>query len=128
MAIKDVQQKAVVTSSSAVCPAFVTDPVNGDTIVVLVSAFNGTAPVHQAPTVTGGTATFTQIGSTLVVPLSATTNISMWRAENVTGGSNFIVTGHCSGSVGDLSVIAWCLSPAATPTSYNADTVGVTGN
>lgn len=126
--IRDVQSKAVVTSATALCPAFATNPATGDTIVVLQAAFNGTAPVHQAPTVSAGTATFTQIGTTLVVPLSATTNISMWRAENITGGVSMAVTGHCSGSVGDLSVVAWCLTGANTPTSYNADTVGPTGN
>lgn len=102
--------------------AFSTAPVTGDTMVVVVSSFNGVT-TFTAPT--DGLNTYTQIGTTLASG-SATSDVvlSVWRKENMTGGASFVVTGHVSQN--GCTVIAWDLSGANTPTSYNADKTGTT--
>lgn len=109
------------SGTSVATSAFATSPVTGDTIVVF--EFTGAiSNTHQAPTDTAGN-TYTQIGTTL----NGSQGLSLWKCENCTGGSSFVVTGHLSG-VDQLTVIAWCLSGAQTPTSYNGDSVGTTGS
>lgn len=111
------------SGTSQATSAFGTSPVTGDTVVVFeISA--GPGPVHQAPTDTASN-TYTQIGTSTSDPDGQI--ISVWRKENCTGGSSFAVTAHID-TASQLTVIAWCLSGANTPTSYNGDSVGANGN
>lgn len=110
-------------SGNAVCAttAFGTTPVSGDTLVVAVSSFGATT-TFTTPTDTGGNV-YTQIGTTLV---SSTVLMSVWRKENATGAASFIVTGHIGTTTNGCTAIAWDLSGANTPTSYNADKTSAT--
>lgn len=105
-------------------PAFTTDPVAGDAIVVFVySVQNGAyEATHQAPTDSEGH-TYTQLGTTeeLVEGISHR-RLSMWTTMVTTGGSSFVVTGHVESLVQTVFFVvsAWCLSNLdASP--YNAD-------
>lgn len=105
------------SGTSKATTAFATDPVSGDTVVVFMMT-GGPGPVHQAPTDTLNT--YTQIGATTSAPGGQL--ISLWQKANITGGSSFIVTAHTDIAT-QITVIAWCLSGALTPTSYNSDSV-----
>lgn len=108
------------SGNSQATGAFATNPVSGDTIVVFYGV--GGTDTHQAPTDSASN-TYTQIGTTQDTTGTFHTQMSVWKSENITGGSSFTVTGHLLGGHA-FTVIAWCLSGAATPSSYNADTVG----
>lgn len=108
------------SGTSVATTAFGTNPVTGDTLVVF--EITGGVVTHQAPTDTASN-TYTQIGTTIGGgPL-----ISMWRKENCSGGSSFVVTGHVNTAT-QVTVIAWCLSGASIPTSYNGDTAAATAS
>lgn len=106
------------SGTSQATGAFATSPVSGDTIIVFCAA--GGSSTHNAPTDSTGLNTYTQIGTSQVIGTFSET-LSVWKCENITGGSSFIVTGNLV-SARPLTVIAWCLQGANTPTSYNGDT------
>lgn len=105
------------SSSAQATSAFATNPVTGDTILVIVAT--GNTVTHNAPTDPAGNV-YTQIGTQLSDgAASFPANLSFWRKENCTGFAG-AVTGN-TGALAALTVIAWCFQGANTPTSYNAD-------
>lgn len=98
-------------------PAFPTNPVKGDTIVVCQSWFNGTARASTAPTDTFSN-TYTQVGTDST--FAATAGVAMWSAPVTTTGASFVVTVNLNG-VAFLAGAARCLA-GTLPTAYtNAD-------
>lgn len=111
-------------STSLAFNAFVSDPVTGDTIVVMqTTAGTGTGGTAQAPTDTAGN-TYSQIGTDQCGTWNSSTCISMWYAWNITGGSSFVITTHWSASPTWYGQIAWVLTGTKTTgTPYNGDFV-----
>lgn len=120
---RDCQQARSNAVSALPCPAFAVNPISGDTVAVAMSSWISGGLTHQAPTDSQSN-TYTQIGTTQA-GTSGAFQLSLWRAENITGGASFIVTAHVSVSA-SVTVIAVCLTGANTPTSYNGDTVAAT--
>jgi hypothetical protein len=118
------QQIATTSGSDPACPIFGANPVTGDTVEVWYSSFATGGVTHIAPTDSQFN-TYTQIGTTQA-GASGNFQLSLWRAENITGGANFVVTGHFAAAV-TATVIATCITDTNTPTNYNGDTVAATG-
>lgn len=126
--IKDVQQ-TVGTGNGAnpslrAFPAFATDPVNGDTIVVFTGMSNS-AGTQVGPTDNYGN-TYVQIGTTIRQNLgNANAGLMVWAAQNIVGGPGFVVTDRLTAN-NNHEAVAWCLTDVA-PGSYNGDWVEAHG-
>lgn len=94
--IEDVQH-TIYSSGSRAMPAFVNDPIAGDTIVVCYanSGSGSQAGDPVAPTDSGGN-TYTLLGGE--TNGSGFTGAFMWYAANIVGGSSFVVTGNMTGA------------------------------
>lgn len=124
--IRDVQQATSgVSGTSLAAPAFATNPVTGESIIVCYASFHtgGTAPTHQAPTDTAGN-TYLPIGPQQDITDSGSKrSISMWMAANITGGSSFVVTGHQSIASTWRSIVPWAIQNKLI---YNGDFTATT--
>lgn len=109
--ITDVQVGVISGAGTVALPAFAVNPVNGDTIVVVVSAYVN-AP--QTPTDSRGN-TYTQLG----VRNDSGLYCAIYSSENIVGGSAFVVSSPGANSHG---AVAYCLHNVE-PSSSTGDIV-----
>lgn len=116
--IVDVQSGQVSTANSLQLPAFASNPVANDLIVVGYSNWNSTTRPLLTPSDTGGN-TYSLVGSQLAT--SAAANLAVYTGPVVTGGASFRVTGNSTANTAELSVEAWLLRETAGTPIYNGD-------
>jgi hypothetical protein len=106
--------------TSLTTSAFPTSPVVGDTIVLIMSTWTGSAHTHNTPTDNYGN-TYVEIGTQFYTGASSLDpKLSYWRAYVTATGAGFTVTGNIN-TAATTTVIARCLKDVAF-ISYNSDT------
>lgn len=117
--VKSVAASQITVSAGSIAlPAFGVNPANGDTIVVCQAWFSSTAGLtSSAPTDTAGN-TYTRVGAADLT-WGANLYLAMWKAENIVGGSAFVITLHVSNS-STIAGVARCLT-AALKSAYALD-------
>lgn len=99
-------------------PAFVVNPGNGDTIVVCQAWFLSSSSNTAAPTDSAGN-TYTRVNPSDII-WGAFTGVTMWKAENIIGGSSFIVTVRMAVNACTQAAVARCIT-YTLPSSNRGD-------
>lgn len=108
LSIRDVQSVAGTGVGGLALPAFASDPIPGDTVVVFTAIYVQSGAL-VAPTDNKGN-TYSLLGSFKQSVGNPNSGLAMWASVGVTGGSSFVVTGHINTANDNNLHIAWCLT------------------